>query len=83
MYVFGVISYLPNAGIEVVSIFFFLRVLGKFGGGNRKMMAEPQKLEYVKRDFPNPSIMISFPEHTKTVQLPIDKVMTIDKLLIN
>lgn len=37
-------------------------------------MIEPQKLKYVKRDFPKPSVLINFPEHTKCVQLPVDEV---------
>jgi transformation/transcription domain-associated protein len=50
------------------------RVLGKFGGGNRKMMIEPQRLEYVTRDSPPPALLVQFIEHNKPIQLPVDKV---------
>ncbi|KAJ1522938.1 hypothetical protein ONE63_002077 [Megalurothrips usitatus] len=51
------------------------RVLGKFGGGNRKMMTEPQKLEFSTRDSPGPAIVASFPEYSKHVEIPVDKVI--------
>nr|XP_018903777.1 PREDICTED: transformation/transcription domain-associated protein isoform X3 [Bemisia tabaci] len=51
------------------------RVLGKFGGGNRKMMTEPQRLEYNNRGGLPPAIVVQFPEHSKPIQLPIDKIL--------
>lgn len=51
------------------------RVLGKFGGGNRKMMIEPQKLEYNDKDSPQPSVVAYFQEHRKPIDFPIDKVI--------
>lgn len=55
------------------------RLLGKFGGGNRKMMTEPQKIEYVehKEGFGNgsTSIVVCFPEHKQSIYLPVDKII--------
>lgn len=51
------------------------RVLGKFGGGNRKMMIEPQRLEYNDRDTPAPAVEAYFQEHTDKIDFPIDKVI--------
>lgn len=51
------------------------RVLGKFGGGNRKMMTEPQKLEFSTRDSPGPAIVASFPEYSKHIEIPVEKVI--------
>ncbi|XP_050299225.1 transcription-associated protein 1 isoform X2 [Anthonomus grandis grandis] len=51
------------------------KVLGKFGGGNRKMMIEPQKLEYVSSDFDPPAILARFDDYQQAVQFPVAKVM--------
>lgn len=51
------------------------RVLGKFGGGNRKMMIEPQKLEYHEKDTPSPGVVAHFQDHTKSIDFPVDKVI--------
>ncbi|RWS15188.1 transformation/transcription domain-associated protein-like protein [Dinothrombium tinctorium] len=55
------------------------RVLGKFGGGNRKMMTEPQKFEYSenKEGFQSgsTSIVVMFPDHRSPILLPVDKVV--------
>ncbi|XP_066149283.1 transcription-associated protein 1 isoform X2 [Euwallacea fornicatus] len=51
------------------------KVLGKFGGGNRKMMIEPQKLEYVCSDFDPPAILARFDHYEKTVEFPVAQVM--------
>ncbi|XP_054724829.1 transformation/transcription domain-associated protein-like [Uloborus diversus] len=51
------------------------RVLGKFGGGNRKMMVEPQRLEYNSRESIGPCISIYFQEQKTNVSLPIGKVI--------
>lgn len=51
------------------------RVLGKFGGGNRKMMIEPQRLEYNDRDQPAPAVKAYFQEHRDKIDFPIDKVI--------
>jgi transformation/transcription domain-associated protein len=51
------------------------RVLGKFGGGNRKMMIEPQALEYRETDDCGPSFTIYFSEHREPVALPVKKVI--------
>lgn len=50
-------------------------MLGKFGGGNRKMMTEPQKLEFSTRDSPGPAIVASFPEYSKHIEIPVEKVL--------
>ncbi|GFR25610.1 hypothetical protein TNCT_594364 [Trichonephila clavata] len=51
------------------------RVLGKFGGGNRKMMIEPQKLDYCSRESVGPCIAVHFQEHKTSISLPIGKVI--------
>lgn len=58
---------------EVARIAF--RVLGKFGGGNRKMMIEPQRLEYRETDAPPPAIHAYFHEQSKPVDFEVDKVI--------
>lgn len=51
------------------------RVLGKFGGGNRKMMTEPQRLDYsIHRQSNKPAIIIKFNEHTEPVTFNVDMV---------
>uniref|UniRef100_T1KDE0 PIK-related kinase FAT domain-containing protein n=1 Tax=Tetranychus urticae TaxID=32264 RepID=T1KDE0_TETUR len=65
----------PSDSIAGVSF----RLLGKFGGGNRKMMTEPQKIEFIdhKEGSVNgsTSIVVCFPEHKSSINLPIDKVI--------
>lgn len=56
-----------------ISFHPFSRVLGKFGGGNRKMMIEPQKLDYQSDSALQPSLVILFPEY-ETIDLPMAKV---------
>lgn len=51
------------------------RVLGKFGGGNRKMMVEPQRLEYNEKKSLTTSVMAHFLEHQRPIEFPIDKVI--------
>ncbi|KAK7066693.1 hypothetical protein SK128_022508, partial [Halocaridina rubra] len=51
------------------------RVLGKFGGGNRKMMIEPQKLEYNEQENPSTCITIHFPDHKMAIHLPVEKII--------
>lgn len=51
------------------------RVLGKFGGGNRKMMIEPQRLEYVETDLAPPAIIAHFQEHSASIEFPVEKVL--------
>lgn len=51
------------------------KVLGKFGGGNRKMMIEPQKLEYISQDYDPPSIVAHFQEQQQSIEFPVQKVI--------
>ncbi len=53
------------------------RVLGKFGGGNRKMMIEPQAIEYLDTENPGQCITVHFPEHKQSIALPIAKVIRV------
>ncbi|XP_034936834.1 transformation/transcription domain-associated protein [Chelonus insularis] len=65
---------LRNPSDQVAHVAF--RVLGKFGGGNRKMMIEPQKLEYNNRDNNNtPAIVINFPDSNKPIDFPVEQVI--------
>lgn len=56
------------------NIFSFLRVLGKFGGGNRKMMIEPQNLNYCTTESMGPEVVVHFQDQTKPIHLPVAKV---------
>lgn len=51
------------------------RVLGKFGGGNRKMLMEPQRLDYCDHDTPGPCITVHFQDHRTPIALPVDKLI--------
>lgn len=48
------------------------RVLGKFGGGNRKMMVEPQTLHYDHSQKPKISIITYFQEYEKPIEFPVE-----------
>ena len=57
---------LRNTNDQIAHVAF--RVLGKFGGGNRKMMIEAQALEYKDTDDSDgPKVTIYFPEHKACV----------------
>ncbi|KAJ0181684.1 hypothetical protein K1T71_002406 [Dendrolimus kikuchii] len=58
---------------EVARIAF--RVLGKFGGGNRKMMIEPQRLEYRETDAPPPAVQAYFQDQPKPIDFEVDKAI--------
>ncbi|XP_028408078.1 transformation/transcription domain-associated protein-like isoform X2 [Dendronephthya gigantea] len=51
------------------------RVLGKFGGGNRRMLKEPQKLDHNDMESIGPCISIFFPESNSAVTLPVSSVI--------
>ncbi|XP_033155613.1 transcription-associated protein 1 isoform X1 [Drosophila mauritiana] len=51
------------------------RVLGKFGGGNRKMMVEPQALSYIVNDKPTISIVTYFQEYETPIDFPVDEAI--------
>ncbi|XP_051529763.1 transformation/transcription domain-associated protein-like [Myxocyprinus asiaticus] len=51
------------------------RVLGKFGGSNRKMLKESQKLQYVVTEVQGPSIKVEFTDCKASVQLPMEKAI--------
>ncbi|XP_077870553.1 transformation/transcription domain-associated protein [Saccoglossus kowalevskii] len=61
----------PNDNIAHVAF----RVLGKFGGSNRKMLKEPQKLTYKVEESLGPSIVVCFQECKTPVALPVHKVI--------
>lgn len=50
------------------------RVLGKFGGSNRKMLKESQKLHYIVTEVQGPSITVEFSDCKASLQLPMEKV---------
>jgi transformation/transcription domain-associated protein len=64
---------LRNPTDQVAHVAF--RVLGKFGGGNRKMMIEPQRLEYNESETPGPAVTIIFQDYKTAVALPVEKVI--------
>ncbi|KAL9966032.1 hypothetical protein ACROYT_G024040 [Oculina patagonica] len=51
------------------------RVLGKFGGGNRRMLKEPQKLKYNNAETQGPCLSIFYPENTNPVSLSVTSVI--------
>uniref|UniRef100_A0A6A7FXF6 Transformation/transcription domain-associated protein-like n=6 Tax=Hirondellea gigas TaxID=1518452 RepID=A0A6A7FXF6_9CRUS len=63
----------PNDATAAVAF----RVLGKFGGGNRKMMIEPQKLQYEEQEAPSTCINIQFAEHRTPIVLPVEKIIEV------
>lgn len=58
-----------------------LRVLGKFGGNNRRMLIEPQKLTYTEQKEGSSSngttIVVHFPDQKVSINLPIDRAIYI------
>jgi len=59
----------------VIKFLYFSRVLGKFGGGNRKMMTEPQRLDYsIHKESKKPAIIIKFNDYTESVTFNVDMV---------
>lgn len=51
------------------------RVLGKFGGGNRKMMVEPQILHYDQNEKQKIAIITHFQEYDKPIEFPVDNAI--------
>ncbi|XP_017273988.1 transformation/transcription domain-associated protein isoform X3 [Kryptolebias marmoratus] len=51
------------------------RVLGKFGGSNRKMLKESQRLHYVVTEVQGPSIKVEFTDCKASIQLPMEKAI--------
>ncbi|XP_028263433.1 transformation/transcription domain-associated protein [Parambassis ranga] len=51
------------------------RVLGKFGGSNRKMLKESQRLHYVVTEVQGPSITAEFTDCKASIQLPMEKAI--------
>ncbi|XP_048245320.1 transformation/transcription domain-associated protein-like isoform X4 [Haliotis rufescens] len=51
------------------------RVLGKFGGGNRKMLREPQRLQYNDKETVGPCINIHFQDTKTPITLPVEKAI--------
>nr|XP_033963173.1 transformation/transcription domain-associated protein isoform X1 [Pseudochaenichthys georgianus] len=51
------------------------RVLGKFGGSNRKMLKESQRLHYVVTEVQGPSIKAEFTDCKASIQLPMEKAI--------
>jgi transformation/transcription domain-associated protein len=49
-------------------------VLGKFGGGNRKMLREPQKLNFNDRETVGPCVTVYFQDCKTPISLPVEKV---------
>ncbi|TMW44508.1 hypothetical protein DOY81_004448 [Sarcophaga bullata] len=51
------------------------RVLGKFGGGNRKMMTEPQSIQYTNCEIRPTAVVTYFQELEKPIEFPVDKAI--------
>lgn len=63
---------LRNPSDQIAHVAF--RVLGKFGGGNRKMMIEPQELTYNETEDEGPAIAVFFPDHKNAISISVKKV---------
>ena len=63
---------LRNPNDQIAHVAF--RVLGKFGGGTRKMMVEPQRLEFWDKDT-GPYVVVHFQDLKLPVSLPVEKIM--------
>jgi transformation/transcription domain-associated protein len=66
---------LRNPSDQIAHVAF--RVLGKFGGGNRKMMIEPQALEFIDQDDIGPLLSIAFVDHKQTLSLPVKDIIEV------
>uniref|UniRef100_A0A8C6M1A9 Transformation/transcription domain-associated protein n=1 Tax=Nothobranchius furzeri TaxID=105023 RepID=A0A8C6M1A9_NOTFU len=58
------------------------RVLGKFGGSNRKMLKESQRLHYVVTEVQGPSIKVEFTDCKASIQLPMEKAWEVIKCFL-
>lgn len=58
-----------------------LRVLGKFGGNNRRMLIEPQKLNFIEQKEGSSqhgtTVVVHFPDQKVSINLPIDRAVYI------
>ena len=77
---------LRNPTDNIANVSF--RVLGKFGGGNRKMMTEPQRIEYREWNSDNSgndsgtrsngtNILVTFMDQKDSIQFSIDKAIEV------
>ncbi|XP_064648217.1 transformation/transcription domain-associated protein-like isoform X2 [Lineus longissimus] len=64
---------LRNPSDSIAHVAF--RVLGKFGGGNRKMLREPQKLNFNDRETVGPCVTIYFQDCKTPISLPVEKAI--------
>ncbi|KAI8515281.1 hypothetical protein Bbelb_060940, partial [Branchiostoma belcheri] len=64
---------LRNPAENIAQVAF--RVLGKFGGNNRKMLMDPQKLTPQDTDVAGPCITINFLDCKQPINMPVDKVI--------
>uniref|UniRef100_A0A8C9U0J1 Transformation/transcription domain-associated protein n=1 Tax=Scleropages formosus TaxID=113540 RepID=A0A8C9U0J1_SCLFO len=58
------------------------RVLGKFGGSNRKMLKESQRLQYVVTEVQGPSITAEFVDCKASIQIPMEKAWEVIKCFL-
>ncbi|XP_019648042.1 PREDICTED: transformation/transcription domain-associated protein-like [Branchiostoma belcheri] len=68
---------LRNPAENIAQVAF--RVLGKFGGNNRKMLMDPQKLTPQDTDVAGPCITINFLDCKQPINLPVDKALEVIK----
>lgn len=64
---------LRNPQDNVAQIAF--RVLGKFGGGNRKMLVEPQRLKFSEYPLDGPALLVAFVDHKMPIWLPMSRLV--------
>ena len=64
---------LRNPSDQIAHVAF--RVLGKFGGGNRKMMIEPQALEFREQDETGPSLSLTFSDYKQPMSMPVKDII--------
>ena len=66
---------LRNKNEEIAQNAF--RVLGKFGGGNRKMMVQPQKLDFEDSRASSTCITVNLNGCTAPINLPVEKIIDV------
>lgn len=64
---------LRNPSDQIAHIAF--RVLGKFGGANRKMLSEPQKLNYLDRSCGAPTMSLVLEDLKSPISLPVEMII--------
>lgn len=71
---------LRNPSDDIAHVAF--RVLGKFGGSNRKMLKEAQSLAYDDSDSMGPCLKLQFCESKTPIQLPVSGLCSLERFVV-